>query len=254
MEWDGVMKTGATLILTALILASCGNAADKGGGSAAAQAFPAFPSDADAAHPAVVELYESQGCSSCPPANANVNAIAGRPDILALNFAVTYWDQLGWKDSFAKPEFTARQWDFARAAGRGQVATPQVIVNGRGAVVGSNAAQLATAIRTNARGSDGPAIGREGGKIVIGGSAAAKPSTVWLVRYDPRTLSVAIRAGENDGKTLPHRNIVRSLDAIGSWNGAKMAFTMPVATDPNYRSAILVQEGKGGRIIAASRI
>ena len=246
------MKTCAAMILAGLVLASCGSA--DSGSAAAAQAVPAFHSAADTAHPAVVELYESQGCSSCPPANANVNAIAGRPDILALNFAVTYWDQLGWKDSFARPEFTARQWDYARAAGRAQVATPQVIVNGRGAVVGSNAAQLAAAIRSNARGSDGPAIGREGAKIVIGGAAGAKPATVWLVRYDPRTLNVAISAGENDGKTLPHRNIVRSLDALGAWNGAKMAFVIPAATDPNYRSAILVQEGKGGRIIAASRL
>ena len=158
------------------------------------------------------------------------------------------------KDTFATPAYTARQWDYARAAGRAQVATPQVIVNGRGAVVGSNAAQLAAAIRGNARGPDGPAIGREGSKIVIGGAAGAKAATVWFVRYDPRTLNVAIRAGENDGKTLPHRNIVRSLDALGTWNGAQMAFTIPAATDPNYRSAILVQEGKGGRIIAAGRL
>ena len=85
---------------------------------------------ADAAHPTVVELFESQGCSDCPPANTNVNALAARSDILALNFAVTYWDQLGWKDTFAKPAYTARQWDYSNAAGRGQVATPQVIING----------------------------------------------------------------------------------------------------------------------------
>jgi hypothetical protein len=84
--------------------------------------LPAAAGAADAAHPTVVELFESQGCSSCPPANANLNAIADRPDILALNFAVTYWDQLGWKDTFAQPGFTARQWDYARAGGRGEVA------------------------------------------------------------------------------------------------------------------------------------
>jgi len=246
------MKTLAVLMLSSLAIASCGSSAS--GGSAAVAAEPAFASNADAAHPAVVELYQSQGCSSCPPADANVNAIAGRPDILALSFAVTYWDQLGWKDSFGKPAFTARQWDYANAGGRGEVATPQVIVNGRGAVVGSNAAQLAAAIRANARGPEGPSIASAGAKVTIGKAAAPKSATVWLVRYDPRTLSVAIRAGENDGKTLPHRNIVRSLDALGSWNGAQMSFAIPAATDPNYRSAILVQEGKGGRIVAASRI
>ena len=246
------MKMLALLMLSSLATASCSDAAS--GGSAASAAEPAFASNADAAHPAVVELYQSQGCSSCPPADANVNAIAGRPDILALSFAVTYWDQLGWKDSFGKPAFTARQWDYAHAGGRAQVATPQVIVNGRGTVVGYDAAQLAAAIRDNARGAGGPSIALAGGKVVIGKAAAAKPATVWLVRYDPRTLSVAIRAGENGGKTLPHRNIVRSLDALGSWTGAPMTFALPAAADANYRSAILVQEGKGGRIIAASRL
>jgi hypothetical protein len=246
------MKTLALLMLSSLAIASCSDAAS--GGSAASAAEPAFASNADAAHPAVVELYQSQGCSSCPPADANVNAIAGRPDILALSFAVTYWDQLGWKDSFGQPAFTARQWDYARAGGRGEVATPQVIINGRGTVVGYDAAQLAAAIRANARGADGPSIALAGSKVVIGKAATAKPATVWLVRYDPRTLSVAIRAGENGGKTLPHRNIVRSLDALGSWTGAQMTFAVPAAADPAYRSAVLVQEGKGGRIIAAGRI
>jgi len=246
------MKTLGALMLSSLAIASCGSPAS--GGSAAAAAEPAFASNADAAHPAVVELYQSQGCSSCPPADANVNAIAGRPDILALSFAVTYWDQLGWKDSFGQPAFTARQWDYARAGGRGEVATPQVVINGRGTVVGYDAAQLAAAIRANARGSEGPSIALAGTKVVIGKAAAAKPATVWLVRYDPRTLSVSIRAGENGGKTLPHRNIVRSLDALGSWTGAPMTFAVPAAADPAYRSAILVQEGKGGRIIAASRL
>ena len=246
------MKTLAVLMLSSLAIASCGSSAS--GGSMASAAEPAFVSNADAAHPAVVELYQSQGCSSCPPADANVNAIAGRPDILALSFAVTYWDQLGWKDSFGQPAFTARQWDYAHAGGRGEVATPQVIVNGRGTVVGSNAGQLAAAIRANARGEAGPSIVRTGSQVVIGKASAARPATVWLVRYDPRTIAVSIRAGENGGKTLPHRNIVRSLDALGSWNGPQMAFAIPAATDPNYRSAILVQEGKGGRIVAASRI
>lgn len=219
--------------------------------AAAASAVP--PTPADAAHPTVVELYESQGCSSCPPANANVNAIADRPGILALNFAVTYWDYLGWKDVFAKPGFTARQWDYAKASGRGQVSTPQVIINGRAAVVGSNPATLAAAIRDNARATAGPTIGVTTGRVTIGAGAAAAPATIWLVRYDPRTLAVPIRAGENDGRTLDHRNVVRSLDALGGWRGQAVSFVVP-AGNPTYRSAILVQQGKGGPIIAAARI
>lgn len=218
---------------------------------AAAQTVP--PTPADATHPTVVELYESQGCSSCPPANANVNAIADRPGILALNFAVTYWDYLGWKDIFASPAFTARQWDYARASGRGQVSTPQVIINGRTAVVGANAATLAAAIRDNARRAAGPTIGLSDGRVTIGAAAATGPATIWLVRYDPRNLAVPIRAGENGGRTLDHRNVVRSLDALGGWRGKAVSFAVP-AGNPTYRSAILVQQGKGGPIIAAARI
>lgn len=209
---------------------------------------------ADPAHPTVVELYQSQGCSSCPPANANVNAIAGRLDVLALSFAVTYWDRLGWKDTFARPAFTARQWDYARAGGRGQVATPQVIVNGRSVVNGGNRAALEAAIRQADRGAGGPTLTAAGGQLSIGAVRGASPATVWLVRYDPRTIAVPIRAGENGGRTLPHRNVVRSLERLGDWWGGAMTFAVPAAPEPAYRTAILVQQGKGGRIVAAARI
>ena len=87
---------------------------------------------ADAAHPTVIELFQSQGCSSCPPAEANVRAVSGRPDVLALSFEVDYWDRLGWKDTFSRPAWTARQYAYARAMGHGEsVYTPQVVVNGQ---------------------------------------------------------------------------------------------------------------------------
>jgi hypothetical protein len=97
---------------------------------------------ADANHPAVVELFQSQGCSSCPPANANVNALSQRPDVLALSFAVTYWDRLGWKDTFDKPQFTERQWQYARAMRQQDVYTPQVVVNGRVEGVGAEPGEI----------------------------------------------------------------------------------------------------------------
>jgi hypothetical protein len=220
--------------------------------AAAPAAVPAVSTGADAAHPTVVELFESQGCSDCPPANTNVNALAARPDILALNFAVTYWDQLGWKDTFAKPAYTARQWDYSNFAGRGQVATPQVIINGGGTVVGANPETLARAIHDNSRGLGGPQIVAANGKVTVGKGAGS--ATVWIVQYDPRNLVVPIRAGENGGATLAHRNIVRSLASLGAWNGAPATFSVPAPSDSNYRNAVLVQQGKGGKIIAASRI
>ena len=211
--------------------------------------------DAGAAAPAgrlhVVELFQSQGCSDCPPAEANLNAIAGDPDVLALSYGVTYWDQLGWKDTFAKPQFTARQWEYARRRGRGNVWTPQVYVDGQADLVGSNRAQLDRTIAA-ARVS-GPAVAIRGGRVTVGaGPARAKPATVWLVRYDPRTLNVPIRAGENGGRTLPHRNIVRELTAIGRWTGPGATFALPAAR-PGLATAVLVQDGPGGAILAAAK-
>ena len=207
----------------------------------------------DASHPTVVELFQSQGCSSCPPAIANVNKISGRPEILALTFAVTYWDRLGWKDTFARPEFTERERDYARA-GIGQVATPQTFINGRAVVNGGSYAQLVAAIRGNDRGTSGPAITMSAGKATVGKGIARRPATIWLVRYDPRPLSVPIRAGENGGRTLIHRNVVRSLLRVGTWRGMEVKVVLPPTPDANLRSAILVQEGSGGSIVAAMRL
>ena len=209
---------------------------------------------ADPAHPTVLELFQSQGCSDCPPANANLNAVADRPDVLALSFGVTYWDQLGWKDTFAQPAFTARQWDYAHAGGRAQVFTPQMIVNGRGVLVGADRAQVEAALQKYDRGAGGPAMSLADGKVLIGAGMAKAPATIWLVRYDPRVQNVPIRAGENGGRTLPHRNIVRSLQRLGRWTGAPLALDISPSATPALRTAVLVQEGKAGPIVAALRL
>lgn len=211
-------------------------------------------SAADPAHPVVVELFQSQGCSSCPPAIANMNAIAGRPEVLALTFAATYWDQLGWKDTFAKPAFTARQVEYARARGHGQVATPQTIVNGRGVTNGGDRVGLIRTIRQSDRGVSGPAIEVGSGRVAVGAGRIMHSATVWLVRYDSRTLDVPIRAGENGGKTLAHRNVVRSISRLGSWIGTRTTFLLPPTDNPAYRTAILVQHGQGGPIVAAAKL
>ncbi len=207
---------------------------------------------ADAAHPTVIELFQSQGCSSCPPANANVNALAVRPDVLALSFAVTYWDGLGWKDIFAKQQFTDRQWGYAKALGNDQVWTPQVIVNGRSTVTGTRRDALDALIAKTDRGSSGPAIAITGTSVTVNGSTA-RPADIWLVRYDPRSVEVSVKAGENTGKTLPHRNIVRELIKIGSWSGGAAHFNVPAAQLPGLATAAFVQAGPGGAILAAAR-
>jgi hypothetical protein len=201
-----------------------------------------------AAGPTVVELYQSQGCSSCPPADLVLNRIADRPDVLALNFAVTYWDRLGWKDSFAKPAFTQRQWDYAHASGRAQVATPQMIVDGRGVLTGNTLASAQAAIVRFGRRAN-IALTVTGDRIAVG-PGAAPGSTLWLVAYDPRTIEVAVGAGENAGRTIPHRNIVRALTALGQVPAAGGGFRLPPRS-PHYREALLVQGGVGGPILAA---
>jgi len=202
----------------------------------------------------VVERFQSQGCSSCPPAQDNLNALADRPDVLALSFAVTYWDYLGWKDRFVSPKFTARQWDYAHRNGFGQVATPQAWINGRTTINGGNRRELETAI-ASARGGAGPSLALSGNKLTIGaGQAPTGRADVWLVRYDPRTVHVAIRAGENGGRTLPHRDIVRELVRIGRWTGAPLTLAVSSSSANGLKSAVLVQGVSGGSIIAALRV
>jgi hypothetical protein len=208
---------------------------------------------ADAAHPTVIELFQSQGCSSCPPANANVMALSDRPDILALSFQVTYWDQLGWKDTFGSPQFTARQYDYARGLRHDNVFTPQVVINGRADVVGIQHGEIERAIARSDRGVGGPTVTIASGRVAIAGGALAAPAQVWLVRYDPNIVQVPIRRGENGGRTLPHKNIVRTLTRLGDWSGPARSWALPAAGQAGLRTAILVQAGPGGPILAAAR-
>jgi hypothetical protein len=198
----------------------------------------------------VVELFQSQGCSSCPPANANVMALSDRPDLLTLSFGVTYWDQLGWKDTFASPRYTDRQWDYAHAFHRQQVFTPQVVVNGRADVVGQDRGELEALIRREAA-TAGPAI--QIGKNDVDVGAGSGMAQVWLVRFDPRIVQVPIARGENGGVTLPHRNVVKQLVKLGGWDGKPATYPLPAATDGVLRDAVLVQAGPGGAILAAAR-
>ncbi|WP_353228335.1 DUF1223 domain-containing protein [Novosphingobium sp.] len=207
------------------------------------------------AGPVVIELYHSQGCSSCPPAEADLNAIANRGDVLALSFAVTYWDRLGWTDTFGSPLFTARQVDYARA-GKGEVATPEFVINGTRTVVGADRRALNAAVAESGFASDAPVISINAGHVAVAGAANGQvaPATVWLVRYDPRTIDVAVRAGENGGRTLAQRNVVRELVRLGDWSGRSTGFALPRAQADGLASAVLVQRGTGGAIIAARKV
>lgn len=239
-------------LASALALPACG-AGSQPVSEAEAETAVQTTSPGDPARPVVVELFQSQGCSSCPPAIANVNAIADRPDVLALTFAVTYWDRLGWKDTFADPAFTDRQWKYARAGGRPNVFTPQVIVNGRTSIVGARRAQLDEALRATRPLTGSPRIDGDADKVVVHAGRTSEPATVWLVRFDPRSQQVAIGNGENGGRTIAHRNVVRQLVRLGRWTGTEMRFTLPASPARNLTNAVLVQGGEAGPIIAARR-
>jgi hypothetical protein len=217
----------------------------------------AFPSSlvlaGDAAHPTVVELFQSQGCSSCPPTEANVGAISDRADVLALAFEVDYWDRLGWKDTFSKPAWTARQYAYAHAMSRDGVYTPQVVVNGRVEGDGLEPSALAGLMSRGDRGAGGPSVDFSGGKVIVGaGAAPAGGADVWLARYIPHAVEVTIPRGENAGHTLPYKDVVREMVLLGKWRGEAATFPAP-AGDPALAEAAIVQESGAGPIIAAAK-
>jgi hypothetical protein len=205
--------------------------------------------------PVVVELFTSQGCSSCPPANANLAAIGDRPDVLALSFGVTYWDYLGWKDSFARPEFTNRQYAYEHTLHRATAYTPQMVVNGDMDLIGNSADELDRMIgaaRSQMPGS-APHVMLDGGKVMIsGGSAPEDTADVWLVRYDPNIVQVPVARGENGGRTLPHKNVVHELTRLSGWTGQAVSFDVSPAAD-GLKTAILVQSAYTGPILAAAK-
>ena len=211
----------------------------------------AAPANAASKSPVVVELFTSQGCSSCPPANANLIKLSNRPGVLALSFAVTYWDYLGWKDIFDRPEYTDRQSDYEPPLGQSGPFTPQMVINGASTAVGDNLPIVENLIAA-AKPAAGPEITLGSGSVTIGSANA--PTTgadVWLVRYDPNVVEVPVGRGENTGRTLPHTHVVHSLQRLGGWNGDPLSFDLTSASD-GYRTAILVQGTHGGPILAAA--
>ena len=208
----------------------------------------------DAAHPTVIELFQSQGCSSCPPAEANVGAVSDRADVLALSFEVDYWDRLGWKDTFSKAAWTARQYAYARAMGQDGVYTPQVVVNGRVAGDGLEPGALAGLISRGDRGAGGPSLGFSGGAVTVGaGAAPAGGADVWLARYIPHTVEVTIPRGENGGHTLPYNDVVREMVLIGHWRGEAASLSLPSGGDSGLAEAAIVQANGAGPILAAAK-
>ena len=206
------------------------------------------------ADPVVVELYTSQGCSSCPPADALLARLAEEEDIIALALHVDYWDYIGWKDEFADPAYTKRQKAYAHGRGERMIYTPQMIVAGTESVVGTRPNDVLRAIR--AKEMDGPDLMASvtGDTIRIEAPAAelSEPLTVHLVRVHDG-MSVAIHAGENAGHTIDYSHIVTGWEVLGTWDGtAPLSVEAPI--DGEGARVVLLQEAGPGAIHAAVRV
>lgn len=223
-------------------------------------ALAVLPAQAAGHRPVVVELYTSQGCSSCPPADAFLARLAERKDVLALTLPVTYWDMLGWKDTLASDADTRRQKAYAATLGRGGVYTPQMIVDGTRDFVGGREAAIDAAI--SARENDPTAVPVELRatpqelRIAVGAGDPGANATIWLFHLQSKA-TVAVGAGENSGHTLSYRNVVRDVKPVGLWKGQALTLDLPRAepgAPPHDAVAVVVQEGGYGRILGAASL
>lgn len=210
--------------------------------------------------PVVVELFTSQGCSSCPPADAHLSELARKPGVLALSMHVDYWNGLGWKDPYSRADVTQRQRDYARGLGGHYVYTPQMVVMGRADAIGTKRAEVARLIaRARADMAAAPRIdirrdGRDKLSVRIGAQSFTGRATVWLLSFDSRH-STRVAAGENGGRMLDYSNVVRGIRAIGSWTGAAEELTADIAeelSDGYENCAVIVQTSGTGAIVAAA--
>lgn len=216
---------------------------------------------AEPVSPVVVELFTSQGCSSCPPADLYLGELAQRPDVIALSLHVDYWNYIGWADPYATRFATARQHAYARKLNLRYVYTPEMVVNGTTEGVGSERSTIAGLIAAAeqapppheavvlARKPDGTLT------IHVGAGAPSEPATVWLVGFD-RERTTQVLHGENEGRTLRNYQVVRSWASLGLWRGAALDLTVPAGKAAGDGGvAVLLQEGDGtGRILGAAML
>ena len=231
---------------------------------AAAVSGPAASAAESTAMPVVVALFTSQGCSSCPPADALLHELAERPDVLALSLPVDYWDYLGWKDTLASPSNTRRQKTYAANMGARTVYTPQMVINGMEDVVGSRRGEVTGAIE--AQQSRPPSevvpvsLTQDGNSVQI--SVGANPlignveATLWMVYFEDQA-TVEIKRGENRGRELSYTNVVRDMVPIGMWKGEPlhMEVAMESLASPGYDGCALILQTDGqGPILGAAKL
>jgi len=213
--------------------------------------------------PILVELYTSQGCSSCPQADVILGQIKGREDVVALSFSVDYWDYIGWRDTLAKRENTLRQQAYEKVLPSHRVYTPQMVIDGTRDVVGNQRKDVLDAIARRAAEAATrrvPISLKESGDTVevhIGAVQGVKAAaTVWLAHtLSSRTVNIA--SGENSGRVITYHNVVRGFSAVGKWSGEAVTLELPARGVPGETTdgvAVWVQTGDPGPVLGAAQI
>ncbi|MDW3225595.1 MAG: DUF1223 domain-containing protein [Paracoccaceae bacterium] len=207
--------------------------------------------------PVVVELFTSQGCSSCPPADKLLHALAERDDVIALALHVDYWDYIGWKDEFADPRNAERQRAYATTAGRRSIYTPEMIVNGQTDIVGTKPMEVSKAIAIH---KEQPAsvridVAKAGDEVRIDAETLqpmAGPMIVQILRYKPNR-EARITRGENAGHTIAYANVTQEWKVLAEWDG-RTPLSLSAVVPGDDPVVVLIQAAKMGPILAAARI
>jgi hypothetical protein len=203
--------------------------------------------------PVVVELFTSEGCSSCPPADALLSELAARPEVLALSFHVDYWDRLGWKDPFSSPAATQRQSRYAELLGLAAVYTPQIVIDGKWQAVGSSRAEVERILDLALRDRDGIPVGiavdHGRAQITFGAGGDRMPASVVLIGFDRHQVTPVAR-GENAGRTLTHVDVVRSIEEVAWFTGRPDLVETPLPPRCDRIAAIV--QAQDGRILGVA--
>ncbi len=225
---------------------------------------PLAADPAKAAHssssPVVVELYTSQGCSSCPPADAFLGELARRQGVLALSFHVDLWNYIGWTDPFSSPASTARQRAYVPTLGQGYVYTPQMVIDGRAQALGSNRATVGRIIDGFAESQKLSVTlapeGRDRVRVRIPAADYAGKAAVWLVAYDDEH-TTRIDRGENQGRTLSYFHVVRAIRRVGTWSGEAVELSVNLSQEgmSGFGNCAIIVQGEGmGPVLGAAAI
>jgi len=263
VQQAGLLEKGLHFLMRCLALLGLAIAFASGTGVAQPHGANPAPGAAGPPAPAVVELYTSQGCSSCPAADALLAQLAERGELVALSLSVDYWDYLGWRDTLANSKFTERQRAYAKVRGDGAIYTPQIVVNGIAHVNGSDEGQILQAIDKTSKAVAAQRVpirlSEDKGKLIVEAGAAApgtqvKDATLWLAVMSPK-VEVSIGRGENQGKKITYTTVVRELMPIGSWSGKALTVELQrqaILRPGADRCAVLLQQGHAGPIVGAA--